>query len=152
MSKITDVFNEIHTRINALLPDHNRLSDPYDIDKNNSLWLKLGYGVSINEGQFKEEGILNAGCKYATTRAFDVHITRKFYAFEHAGAQKDDVALQIMEDLVIITKDFLLNSTLNDGSSTTNISGDGGIFKIIVDKDNFLASTITVVVDYRDTL
>lgn len=152
MSQISTVFGAIHTRLETLLPDHTRIGDPYDLEANNELFLRQGYGVSIGPGAFENEGILAEGCKTATSRTFDIHVMRKFYALENDGPLKDTTALQIMEDLAIIVKDFLLEETLNDNATITDYESDSGIFKVIAEKDNFLAATISITVRYRDLL
>jgi len=152
MSKITEAFNAMHSRIEILHPNHKRLSDPYDLEKNTELFLRKGYGIALLSGDPVNEGILAKGCNRTTTRDFDIHITRQFFAKENDGPKKDVVALQILEDLAIITSDFLLEETLNDGTIDTDFNGDTGIFKVVNDKDNFIAATATITVRYRDTL
>ena len=50
MSKISTLYDGFVTRIEAVLPSHKRLSDPYLFIKNTDSEKRQGWGVTIGSG------------------------------------------------------------------------------------------------------
>jgi len=152
MSGITDAFDNIHTRVAALLSSHSRLSDPYDLERNAEFQVKQGYGVALKDGVYKPREMLVVGGKRSQEKTFEISITRKLYARELDGAAKDTTVLQLHEDLALIINDFVLDGTLNDSAILTEWVGESGTFNVYPDKDNFIGIQATFTVEIRDVL
>ena len=152
MTGISTAFANMHTRIAALLTSHVRLSDPYNLDQNTPVLLKLGYGLTFGPGSSVDREILTVGGKRTQVKTFGISLTRQFYAKEFDAAAKDVATLALHEDLAILINDFILEDTLNAGAIITGWLDDSGIIEVFSDKNNFLAIQANFTVEIRDTI
>lgn len=145
MSAITTIFDLLVTRIGTVLPNHTRLTNPYDLTQNNERFLKqgwaLGFGPAVNTKRL-------LSCQFSTQRDFVLSITRQYYAREFDITSKATTEKAILEDLYTLRLDLEKNSTLNDGVYIVTYEGDNGIQSVFSGKDVWLYTQIRLTVDY----
>ena len=141
MSDISTVYDAIVTRMGTLLPNHKRITDPYDIEKNNEQFLNQGWGLALGPS-FNGELFLSQKLTYQ--RNFVITITRKAYSREFDVESKATTEKLLMEDIFTVTSDFTVNSTLSTATNHVTYLGDSGIQKIFTDKDQYLMTQIEI--------
>lgn len=141
MSQLSTVYDAFVTRISALLPNHTRISNAYDIEENNEQFLVKGWGLAIG-GAVNSELFLSDKLTYQ--RTFFITITRKVFAREFDVESKATTEKLLIEDLVIVTNDFMKDTTLNAASSHVKYVADTGIERVFVDKDQYLKTQIEI--------
>lgn len=150
MTVISDIYDALHTRVVALLPDHTRLSNPYFLEQNNALDLRQGYGIAVRSGFNTNRQV---GCQLSVERTFDIRITRKYYAREFDAVAKSETYKDILEDLQLVIDEFEKYPTLAaDYNPVIKYISDTGINNIFIEKDNFNEITATYTVEYFKNL
>lgn len=149
MSIYSTLYDNMITRIEAVLPTHQRLHNSYALEQNNAQFLKLGYGLAINEGINSNR---NVGCRLSIKQTLNVSITRKLYAREFDAVSKATTDKDLLEDALLIIKDFEINTTLNNSSSVIKFIQHSGINNIFVEKDNYLSIQLNFELELFDTL
>ncbi len=144
---ITAVFDALVTRITAILPQHLRLTNPYDLVQNKETFLKkgwgLGFGAGVNSRRFNS-------LHFTTQRDFILTISRQYYAKESDIAAKATAEKELFEDLYLVSKDVQKHNTLNDGLYIVTYQGDNGIQSVFSDKDVWLYIQVRLTVDYTE--
>jgi hypothetical protein len=144
MIATTTISDLIVARVQAMLPNHTRLPNGINIERNNENFLKKGWGISINEGVNTPRYL---ACQSTTVRTYTISITRKFYAREFDTDSKYSVEKELFEDLHLVVKDLQKNNTLNDGIYIMTYEGDNGIEEL---NDFIYAVRIRMSVQYSE--
>ena len=149
MSKITSLYDYFVTRIEAVLPSHKRLSDPYLFIKNTESEKRQGYGLTILNG---ENTLTQISCDLILSQSFAVVITRQVQGRELESSKKVMAEKQCLEDMFLIIKDVESEPTL--GQPSTVIDGayqsHGGVEFIQNERDEFIKLTATFRFRYRE--
>lgn len=151
MSKATDIYTALLTRLQALYPTYNRMTNPYAPDQNSKLILEKAYGIQIGGGTNTNRKL---SCKLSVNRTFVIVLTQKFYSLELDRSGKQAGELALMEAQKLLIDDIEGDPTLGDSSSVmkSGFISDGGISTIYTDKDNFLVLETTLEIEYLDDL
>jgi hypothetical protein len=147
-TRISSAYDQMIARIAAVLTSHARLPNAYAIEKNIEPHLALGYAVAIGPASGSR---LNAG-QMIIRREFSVTITRRFQALQADASTKATAEKQLMEDQMLVIKDFESNSTLNDQVTMISYVSDSGIGTVFTDKGQFLILTTTFQAQYLEPL
>lgn len=147
MTVVSTMYDAFVTRLGALLPDHRRLPNPYDIEENSELYLKQGWGLAV-------AGLENTNrsttCNVSTRVTFEIPITRKYFALEHDAVSKGATDKALLEDLQLIIDDAQKNNL--GATSSTHIAvflTAGGVSSIRVDdEDKFRELRATLTAEY----
>lgn len=147
MSQFTDVHNALAARIQAVLPDHQQLPNPYEPDENDSNILYKGWGIQITGANNGERFV---SCeKLSVIEQFTVVVTRDFIARENDVTTKTDTALALREDLQLIIDDVDSDYTLGSTAVTrSNWVSHNGVEYTVVDRNNFLQILALFEVEY----
>lgn len=149
MSNFSDLYDAIVTRIETVLPNHTRLPNPYKVDENTELFLRQGWGVALTSGTNPNR---NLSCRISTLRSFDIIITRKFYSIEAGVTNKQSTEKELIEDQLLVIRDFCNNTSLPSALGVVNFESDGGIEYVFSEKDNFLVLRSVFGVEYFDNV
>lgn len=136
MSKISDAYDAIVTRVQTVLSTHTRITNPYKVDENPKVLLVKGWGLAILEGSAVNQQI---SCHLDYRRTFQVVLTRQFYSLESDSSSKVTTEKNLMEDAFLVMEDFGADPDLGTTSvSTFKFVGDNGIEYIFNETDKFL--------------
>lgn len=151
MSDISTLYDGLHARINAVLPNHLRLSDPYQFQKCTTSEYRQGYGVRIGPGRNTGEQL---SCDLIMERQMTVVLTRISQGRETASAVKAVAEKQLMEDLFLIVKDVESDVTIETvlAAISANFDGDNGIEFVKAERDDILKVEATFTFKYREDL
>lgn len=142
MSNVSNAYDAFVARVEAVLPNHARLSNPYAPEQNIEGILKQGWGLGMGSSTNTKREL---SCRVSIRREFSLVLTRKFYSREADVTGKASVEKQLMEDQLLVVKDLCANSDLSGLIGVVEFEGDGGIEQVFGEKDQFLAlrSTFT---------
>lgn len=151
MSNISDAYTALKTRMQAVFPDHRRLSNPYEPAQNNERDLIKGWGMRLEGGSNPQ---LTQSCLMSVSRSITVILTRKFYSLELIRGGKEDAELELLEDHFLLLQDVEGDPTLNESDAVSQFDyiSDGGIEFVFGDKDNFLKIESTFNLIYFENL
>jgi len=147
-TRISSAYDAMITRIEAVLTSHKRLPNPYAVDRNKEVYLERGYGLTIGPAS----GQRNILQKVTVSREFGLILTRKFRARPDDEEAKAEVEKELMEDQMLVIKDFEQNSNLNDSVTTVSYVSDSGISSVFPDKGQFLVLETTFQATYLEPL
>lgn len=145
MSNFSDLYDAVVTRIEAVLPNHARLVNPYAVESNPEGMLRQGWGLALAAGTNTNR---NLSCRLTFGRTFTVVLSRKFYAKESDVTSKASTEKELFEDLILLTRDFCDNSDLPGSLGLINYESDGGVEQVFGEKDNFLVMRANFAVEH----
>lgn len=149
MSKSTDVFDAMILRLESVLPTHSRLRNPYEIEENNTLFLKKGFGLAIGQGNGPNTALSK---QIEIERIFQVVLTRKAYAKESDSTGKASAEKSLLEDLFLVIQEFETNTTINSTASMAQYESDGGIEFVETETEGFIVIRADILVKYQESL
>ena len=135
MTKATDTYELVRSRIATLLPNHQRLINPYIVESNDDGLLAQGWGLRIGTLRNRREET----CFMRVTRQLSVVITRELVSVDHDRETFETLEKQLTEDMAIIAKDSEFNVTLGSSANVENFEfiSDGGIDVVSMNKTDF---------------
>lgn len=151
MSSISTVYSDLHTRIQAVLTSHVRIPDPRNLEKNSTQFLRKGYAIAVADG-FNTEREL--GCRLSVRRTWFLKITRYFIGRKIDEQIRQDVDLELLEDLQLVIDSFEKNPALVTGShGSVKYVSDTGINSVFnEEQENFIEITATLETEYFKSL
>lgn len=148
-TKITQAYDAIVTRMGTLLPNHTRLSNPYQLDQNTEPALKQGWGLKVESGSNTNRHV---NCQLSIERTLTIAITRKYYAMELNAASKATTEKDLLEDQFIVVKDFEKNSALEGIVARAIYTSDTGILFVFNEEKPFYKIETTFTIEYFESL
>lgn len=143
-------YDSIVSRIAALLPNHKRLRDPYNLEQNPDDFLKQGWGLSVGGGGLAGENTKRfTGCIVTTRIYYQLAITRKSYALDLDPANKAITDKNLLEDARVIIEDVWKNNFNIEDSPLIEFRDFSGISPVRVDKNSYLYVTMNLGAEYR---
>lgn len=144
-TNISNIYDAIQTRLASLYPTGSRLLNPYQVNDNPDLLLQFGYGCSIQNASSNRRLLSN---QLSLTRQFKIVNTRKFFALQTDPASKGVTEKQLMEDQMLVIKDFEKETTINGTAIMTNYVSDSGVRPVSGQTDKFLCVETFFAIDY----
>lgn len=137
MSAASTMFDTMRARVQAVLPNHHWLKDPYNLDENSDLDLNQGAGMAIGPALNGNAALCS---RIEIDRSMTVAITRKFFATEMNIDAKEAVEKQLLEDEVLVVSELLRDPTglIMNAVAKINFVGDSGIERVFGEKFAFL--------------
>lgn len=148
MSRISTLLDEAHTAVSALLPNHTRLSNPYQIEQNPDNWLDKGYAIAIGPGTNTNRKL---SCQLSIERTLVITVTRKYFANDTDAARKYTTEKLLEEDQFLIVKSFEKRSPFQTISVRSAFVGDNGIQIVVPDRPFYMLQS-NFVVEYFENL
>lgn len=150
MSTISDIYNEVKSRVSAKLPTHKLLPDPYIVESNPETFLEKGYSIAIKDAQNTNKQL---GCKISVQRNIEIVITRKFFSTDLNRDHLETREKDLLEDHALVIKDIEKDPSLGIAETPmfTYVS-DNGIETVFDDKSNFIKIVSTFSVEYFESL
>lgn len=153
MSMISDIYDEIQTRVTGLLPTHTLLPHTSRIEANPETFLRQGLFISYKEGLNGEKTV---NCQTQTTRTIQIGVTRVYFTTELNRTHTENIEKQLLEDFEIIKDDFekipTLNIPLVTEYPTLVYKTDNGIENVFDDKDNVIKIVGSFELNYEKNL
>jgi hypothetical protein len=148
MSNISTFYDTILTRTAAVLPAaYQKLSNPYQIDQNQEMALRAGYGIAVGPAENTNRQI---DCNLSIKRTITVTLTRKHFATELNRTDKEAAEKQLLEDQLLLVKEFEKDpmSVYSNNVTKFVFVGDNGIESVFDQKNDFLKLTMSFDSEY----
>ncbi len=147
MSNISTVYNAIITRLEILLPSHERLPNPIDVEENDDSILRKGFGLRVIDDENTKR---NASCRITLRQGFVIVFARDFMALENNSTLKAQTQLDLLEDKALVVNDFEAEGNLGTSGLIliTDYVGSAEPAHVFDNKDNFLKLESTFTVEY----
>lgn len=139
-------YDAIVARIAALLPNHTRLPDSYNIDQNPERFLEKGWGLAIGPGGDPTNRTL--GKPRTTSIGMVITVTRKSYALDLVASAKAETDKSLLEDARAIIDDIWQNNFNITGSPIVRFEGFSGVSPVKIEADSFLNISLNIGVEY----
>ena len=148
MSKISDIYEAIVSKIETALPTYNRIPNPYDIADNPDILLDAAYGIAVGAGINTQRFV---GCATTWEREFTIGMINQKVNLENDTIGKASIEKNLLEDhktlLLAIEKD----PSLGGICIKCYLVSDGGIQYLDGDRGKFLALEVSLVVEYLES-
>lgn len=147
MSNISDAYDNLRTRLAAVLPNHKELVDPYNLERNSELFLKQGWGVVVGAGENTSRDI---GSRFSVSRRMVVVITRAVAGGDIDVSTRVTAEKTLLEDQKTVINDLQYNGTLNNSAGVfrTDFVSDAGFEPALDDKVGFIALKSEFEIEY----
>ncbi len=149
MTKITDIYDELHTIVGTILTDYTELPNPYIPDDNPDIYMKKGYGITMGAASNSNRVVSK---KVSILRDFDFVFVRQINSTEtNTGLIKSN-AKAVMEDSFKVLEEIEKNTSLGQLCVKAEFVSDSGLDFIEADTQRFFILTMVVSVEYFETL
>jgi len=149
MTKINDIYDELHSITQVVLPEYTELPNPYIPDDNPDIYMKKGYGISIGAASNTNRVVSK---KVSILRDFDFVFVLQINSTEtNTGLIKSN-AKAIMEDSFKVLEEIENNTSLGQVCVKAEFVSDSGLDFIEADTQRFFILTMVVSVEYFETL
>jgi hypothetical protein len=136
MSKISTVYDSFLARVVAVLPNHRKLSDPYQFKKNTDSEKRQGFGLKVGPGL---NTFAQLSCNMILQRDMSLVISRISQGRETDRDKKAEAEKQLLEDLFLVIQDVESSPTLGSASVIgCDYLDDGGIQFYYTERDDVL--------------
>lgn len=150
MSDITSVYNALTSKVQTLLPNHLRLSDPYRFLKNTDSEKRQGWGVKILAGENTQQ---STSCGVIVRQEMSVVLTRLVSANETASTAKGLVEVLLLEDFKTVWHGIESDVQLSSPDIIDSAFLDhGGVEFVAAQRDDILKIEGRFSFRYREAL
>lgn len=149
MTLISALHDAIVTKIATNLTSYKQLPDPYEIESNNKLYLKKGFGVAIKEGEATDR---NVGCLWSYKRMFEIPLVNQITTTDHNITSRETLAKSILEDQYTVMTQFQIASSLGGNAISAIGISDDGVNIIYIDDVPYYIIRITLDLEYIEDL
>ena len=149
MSKITTIYDEAITLIEGVLPNHQRLANPYQIEENPEIWLDQGYAVAIRTGVNTKRQI---SCRLSIERQISIVITRKYYGNDADASRKATTEKSLLEDQLLIINEFESQTPFSVSTKSEFVSDSGIVFVFSSEEKPFYMIESTFGIEYFENI
>lgn len=149
MTAVTTLYDTLVTRVGELLPSHQRLGNPYELEENPNPFLKQGYGIAFSVANNPEREI---SCRGWVQRDLIIVLTRKFYARDTDRASKASAEKDLLEDLQLIIDDAEKNFDAPNSVALFKYTTDNGIEPVRADEDHYISVSAVISAEYSNNL
>lgn len=147
MGKILTIYDKIVDVLEAELPAHTRMPNPYEVSANTYLHLNNGFGVGVGSGQDTQRYV---GCLVTWEQSYSIILVRRVVTTQNNTTAREVIEKDILADWDILRKAFYLENTLSGNAIKTTVLSHGGINFIDGDRLKFLALEMQLVVEYQE--
>jgi len=145
MSKISNIHDKLHTLVGNALSDYKELPDPYELDSNPDLYMKHGFGISVNGGDNDER---STTCHRYIRRSFIIKLVRKITTTKLNKTSLKSLQKELLEDQELVNAAIRDDITLTGEVMELDYVSDGGINYIDTGRNKYFAFETTVEVLY----
>lgn len=146
---ISAVYDKVVDLIEATLPSHVRLPNPYNINANTFLHMTTdAFGLTVDSGINTERYV---GCLATWARSFSIPLIKRVVTTQNNMSAREVLEKGILTDWELLYKAFEGNPTLDGVVIKAIVSADSGIEFIDGERLKYLSMFINLNVEYQDT-
>ena len=150
-TKITTIYGNIITLLEAELPDYQRLPNPYALEANAFQLLKKAYAVVVSG---EENSNRYVGCKLSLIRQFNIILAKQITTTDHNVDKRSAIELDLLEDKVKLVRALEVDPDLAGNVIRYSYVGDQGIelFQAENQKARFYGIQSLIEVEYTESV
>lgn len=150
MTKVSDIFDQLQTRVSAALPGYTQMPDAYSLVKNSNADLRKGFAIGIGPTvpSGTQEGF---NSRYLFETIYFVTLSND-YNIRTDIAGRNDYEKAIVEDLYIVTKDLLENFRLGGLAIDISFNDTSGPSYLNESAQRYLINGASFRIRYQETL
>lgn len=146
---IATVYGKITDLIEATLPNHKRLPNPYDIGSNTFLhMIDQAFGLAVDPGTNTER---YQGCLASWEQTYSIVLIRRVVTTENNTDARETIELNLLSDWELLWKAFENNNSLDGNVIKATVLGNGGINFFDIKNQKFLSMFVNLSVEHQDT-
>ena len=149
MSKISQIHDALLARLSSVLPSYRQLTNPYDLEDNNELYLTKGYGVAVAPGNRTDRMI---SCQRSWLRTFNVVLTNQITSTDHNITANTAIQKSLLEDHFQVFSDLEKETTLSALTLRSQVESDGGIEFLDIETARFFIMQLNISCEYVEDL
>lgn len=148
MSKISQTYDAIITKLNALYPAKQRLFNPYSLEENPEICRKDGWGLGVGDATRDEEEF----CNLTLTRSFRFVLMRHFVTLAGKEDGFDSVTKSLLEDQQSFLNAFYATDQIGQGNIIERIDIDSisGITELAADEKKYLFNEVNFTITLNE--
>ncbi len=150
MSKISDIYDQLETKVTAALPTHKELSNPYFPETTADLGYEKAYGIGFGAGSNDEER--DEVKSESKSQDFLLSLTRRIFARKKDTDSRKSAEKGLMEDQRVITDLIAKDKFLGDCKlilKALYITHDG-IESVRVDRQDIIIVRSLIRIQYQE--
>lgn len=149
MSKISMIHAALIARLEAVLPTYRRLTNPYDIEDNNELYLTKGFGIAVGPG-FRTDRLVS--CQKSWERDFNILLTNQITTTDHNLSANETIQKNMLEDHYAVFADLEKETTLSAITIRSQVESDDGLEFVDLETSRYYLMQINVITEYLEDL
>lgn len=155
MTKITQIYDAIVSKIESTMPAYKRMPNAYFVEDNNDLVMRKGFAVAIREGTQRSADITCG--RYIWERFYEVILSNVYHVNENDADARGAAEIALLEDRELVFKAFRQDIQLTNGTATVNtidsdFQSDGGIEFLQGTKTRHLVLRLDLFTLYEDNI
>lgn len=147
MSRVTLIYDELETRIAALVPDHELLSNPYELLDNSDIILEKAWGLAIATGT----NTARSNCDLTQLREYVITLVEVVPIGNRDNDGRKIVEKSLLDTQLTIIKNLESNPK-TDSSSKIDYTSDNGIELFFTERMLYFVLNTTINVEYFEQL
>ena len=150
MAKISDIYDALYTAVGSALTGHAELENPVDVEQNNALSLRKGYGISFGPAVLMDDRF--ASCLFAVRRTVTISNTLEIYGHDVNKTIRKTAEKALLGNQEALVKAIEANGELTGLVNNMRFSSDDGIEYIYSEQKNYVMMKTTVDFEYHDSM
>lgn len=153
-TKISTLIDSMRSIVDAALPDHLEVLNPYFPEESDDLTLKQCWGLAVRGGLNSHR---EQNCRYSMVQNIELVIARTAFNGHIRTAtsiqERVEVEKLLMEDRHLVVSSFENNPQINSSDiARCEFLNDGGIEFVRIDETNLLMIKMNFEVEYFESL
>lgn len=149
MSRVSDLYEKMITKIEATLTSYTRMPNPYEPSENPSLFMRQGFAVGFGPALNTERMVCD---KVTIQRTMNVLLVIQVLSTEMNSSGRAAFEKTIMDDAFSLIKAFENDVDLTGSTTTIKFEGDSGIQYVEGDSEKYLFLETNFNVEYFENL
>jgi hypothetical protein len=149
MSKITQIYDSLVARVSLVLPTYRRLTNPYEVEDNNELYMTKGFGVAVGPG-VRTDRIIS--CQKSWERGFNIILVNQITTTDHNISANEIIQKNILEDHFALFSDLEKETTLSAITIRSQVESDDGLEFVNLETSRYYVMQINVLTEYLEDL
>ena len=147
MGSYSTAYDAFRTIIAGLYTGHRELDNPYVVENNGDIEMKLGFGITVGDAVNTTRTVSN---RATIARSFGVVLTRSIGSVKHDVSARIAGEKLLLEDASLAIKYFEQTPTPS-GITQARYESDDGITFLDTDRFNYMILRVTFMVEYTET-
>ena len=145
MATINDIYTQIRSQIDSLLPSSYELRDVIEPENNYGRILEKGWGVTMADGGNANRNVTKGA---SLARTFTVLLTRKFNAQLQDRDNQIDAEQELYADLETVIDDVHENNLDVPDCHQMQYVDDSGVVRTLVNEEQYIQIEANFAVEY----